>query len=252
MKITKRTLLVCLAGYLSVALLLNTPAAADDKNKDEKKPEPQPAISMAAMATQLALEGQKRKSPTLMLAAVELLGPLKEGAGKVKDVTSKTEGMAAKSDKQALKLNVTDWIDLAKEYAKNDKELSAFLEKKIEELSKRGLIYNQGKDKTSLDVKGTTYKVISSGVIAPNQVLTLSNVIFEGNKPAVIAVIGDGDGDLDLYVYRGNGTDNLIGKDTGPSSIAVISWFQGAEGPITVKVPNVGKVAERYVVLANW
>src|SRR5262245_61215288 len=86
------------------AVLLASPLAAEAQDKKdagsgkEKKVKSEPGIEAAALAMQLALEGQKRRSPLLLLAAAELLGGLKEGKREAKGVESKTEGPAAKSD----------------------------------------------------------------------------------------------------------------------------------------------------------
>jgi hypothetical protein len=253
MRTCKRGLVLLLVACLGAAAALPYTRAADkDKPPAKgKKPDVEPAISLAATACQLAMEGQRRRSPTLMLAAAELLGGLKEGGGNVKGVKVSVEGGKVEGDKKPLTLSVADWVEQAREFAKADKELSAFLEKRLDQLNTRGLIFSQGVDKESVNLRGTTFKVISRGVIGAGQTLTLSNVIFEANKPGMILVVGDGDGDLDLFVSSGLGGSPL-GQDTDSTSTCAVSWFQGPEGPVTVRVSNVGGIAERYVVLANW
>lgn len=248
MRNMKTALLLSLTVALGTALAVGQEKKADAK----KKPQSEPAISLASQAIQLAMEGQKRGSPTLMLAAAELLGNLKESGAPLKGVEVKMEGTAS-TKKKPLAVNVADWVDLARDYAKGDPELAALLEKRLDQLSKRGLVWRQGKDLPSVNIGTTTFKIINPEayrVIGADQVYTARNVIFEAQKPAIVKVVGDGDGDLDLWVYDANG--NLIGQDTDSSSICHVAWFQVLEGPVTIKVANVGRVAERFIVLANW
>ena len=130
--------------------------------------------------------------------------------------------------------------------------VGGLLEARIERLSSRGIIYEQGKDLEKVEIEGTTFVILPvDNVIGPGRELTLTNVIFEGRKPAIVLVVGDGDGDLDLWVYDGD-SDRLIGEDTDETSVCVVEWMPRYEGPFTIRVANVGDVAEEFYVLANW
>lgn len=228
-------------------------AEAKDKNvaeaKDKAKAEVSTGLSQAALAAQLALEGEKRKSPTLLLAAAELLGELKDSP---KESAAKKEpGKKKVADKTPPKLDVQELVDAAAKYAKGDEKLSALIESRREQLASRGLTLVQGIGKRSVVVGGVTFKVIDEGVIGARDEIRLTNVVFEGDKPAVVLVAGDGDGDLDLWVYDGN-TGGLIGKDTDATSNCMVAWVPRYEGPFTVRIANVGQIAEKYFILANW
>ena len=85
----------------------------------------------------------------------------------------------------------------------------------------------------------------------PGFVYTCTDVDFEAQKQAIVAVVGDGDGDLDLWVYDAN-NGALIGSDTDATSYCVVSWTTLYEGPFNIEVKNVGGTWERFMVLANW
>ena len=69
-----RSLLVGVLGLCVVMPGLR----AEDKKPTEKPVPPQPALSLAAEAYHLALLAEQRKSPILMLSAIELISELKE------------------------------------------------------------------------------------------------------------------------------------------------------------------------------
>lgn len=246
-----------LAVILMMSLSSATARAEDDASGDTnataeaEKPADNPAIEQAALAAQLAMEGQRRQSPILMLAAVELLGGLQASDRDTDDVTAETTGGEGDTEKESIDLDPQSLVDLAQEYAAADEEMAAFVAAQVEALSSRGLVWSQGADLPSETIAGTTFKIIDSGLINAGATLTLSNVIFEGGRPAIVAVIGDGDGDLDLWVYDGNNGVE-IGEDTDLTSRCVVEWTTRYEGPFTIEVSNVGDVAEYYVVLCNW
>lgn len=218
----------------------------------------EPAIAQASLAAQLALEGQKRQSPILLLAAAELLGDLKQGARTPEAVKISAQNggapakPAAEAEQKPLPLKMNALVEAARKYAQNDTQLKALIDARAEAGGSRGIIYSQGKDMPKIDFRGTTFVCLKQdGYLAPGDTLTLSNVIFEGRKPAVVAAIGDGNGDLDMWVYDEN-TDGLIGKDTDSTSNCVVNWTPRYEGPFRIRVANVGRLPERYYILVNW
>lgn len=234
-----------------------------DKDKEKDKPsntDPEKSgdksaadLSPAAMAAHLAIEGENRKSPLLLLAAAEILADLKQSRREADAV--KPEASGQNSDGGLPELDMHALIARARELAKGNAAMEAAVEAMVKtiESDSRGLVYRQGKDLESVVIEGVTYKVINPGFqrIDPGESLTLTNVIFEGGLPAQILVVGDGDGDLDLWVYDGN-TGGLIGSDLSTSSVCAVTWTTRYEGPFTVVVKNVGDIYERFYVLANW
>jgi hypothetical protein len=258
MFMTTRNVLFLLAVAVISNLAVPAGTYADDKteNKDAQaeKAGESVGVSGAVLAARLALEGESMKSPLMLLAAADLLEGIKTSDRSVEGLKAEkpTSGPKAASDgdKQAPSLDPKVLRKRALELAASDEE-RALLQQWIERPAPRGLIYTQGKDRKGVEIEGVTYKVIDDGVLNPGSKRTLSNVIFEGKKPAIVAVIGDGDGDLDLWVYDGN-TKGLIGDDTDDSSVCRVAWTTKFEGPFQIEVANVGQIAERYIIIVNW
>ena len=215
---------------------------------EEKKPNAG-AVHNAALGYQLALLGDSNKSSTMMLAAAELLGGMKQSDkdAKLEKSSTKSEG----GNKTVQDMSFGAMLDRAVEYSSaKEKE---YVQSKVDELrSGRGLAWSQGKNKESVNIGGTTYKILDHEVIYPGQTITYSDLIFEGGKPASIVAIGDGDGDLDLWIYDGGGNKNQIDKDTDGTSRCVTDWHPKWDGPFTARVKNVGRVTEEFLIIANW
>jgi hypothetical protein len=124
-----------------------------------------PGFSQAVLATQLALQGEKRKSPILLLAAAELVRDLKE-SGRPADKVQFEGKEPPASDKEPLTLSVAALADKAKIYAKGDKDLSALVEKRAEQLTSRGLNPTVGAKLPSIKIKDITYKILGGGRIS--------------------------------------------------------------------------------------
>ena len=249
---------ILVASIAVAAVPIAASAAEADKPKEEKPKlntgsaeAGTEAVTSAALAAQLALEGERRKSPLLLLAAAELLGDLRESRQRP-EVERASEPAAeapasATAPKKPIELSVPALVARARAHAGTDEKLSDI----VDQFSSRGLSYQQGASKPSVDVQGRAFKVIDQGVIGAGETITLSNVIFDASDPAAIIVSGDGDGDVDLWVYDGD-SGGLIGDDCDTTSQCIVTWRPLYRGPFTVKMTNVGSIAERYVVLANW
>jgi len=72
---------------------------------------------------------------------------------------------------------------------------------------------------------------------------------FRGGEPAYVVVSGDGDTDLDLYVYDENG--HFITSDTDRSDDCVVSFNPSWTGTFYIKIKNLGRVYNRYVLVTN-
>ena len=231
----------------------DTPKVGDNLAESDDQTKAGNDLSLAATAAQLAIEGENRKSPLLLLAAAEILADLQQSRRDAAGVESSTT--ADNADGRLPALDMDALIARARELAKGNEALETAVEALVEgiESDSRGLTFRQGKDLETIELEGVIYKVINTehDRLDPGDELTLENVVFEGKKPAQILVIGDGDGDLDLWVYDGN-TGNEIAADTDLTSVCVANWTTRYEGPFTVKVKNVGTVWERFYVLANW
>jgi hypothetical protein len=242
------------AGCLSAAVIsADAPKVGDNLAEPDGQNKTGNDLSLAATAAQLAIEGENRESPLLLLAAAEIVADLQQSRRDPADVQSSTT--ADDADGRLPALDMDALIARARELAKGNEALEAAVEALVQgiESESRGLVFRQGKDLETFELDGVIYKVINTqhDRLDPGDELTLENVVFEGRKPAQILVIGDGDGDLDLWVYDGN-TGNEIASDTDLTSVCIADWTTRYEGPFTVKVKNVGTVWERFYVLANW
>lgn len=241
------------SGLTAAGLSADSPKVGDNLAESDEPTKAGNDLSLAATAAQLAIEGENRESPLLLLAAAEILADLPQSRRDAAGVESSTT--ADDSNGRLPPLEMEALMSRARELAKGNEGLEAAVEAMIDGIQSdsRGLVFRQGKDLESVELEGVIYKVINTehDRLEPGDELTLENVVFEGQKPAQILVIGDGDGDLDLWVYDGN-TGNEIASDTDLTSVCIADWTTRYEGPFTVKVKNVGTVWERFYVLANW
>ena len=151
-----------------------------------------------------------------------------------------------------LSTDIKEWAALAREYAKSDKELSAFLDKRLEKLGTRGLIYVQGTDLKTVDLKGTKFKVIQSNVLSADQYYRAGNVKFEAGKLAGVGLVVDPGTNLVLTVEDA-ATGLPVGKvERGAEGNQVCVWFPSSDKPHNIKVSNFGTAPARFIVLANW
>ena len=243
------------AVVLSTVFTIRSEATGEEQklNKGTSigKVEMNPVMSQAALAAELALRGEKRRSAVLLLAAAELLGELKESPRDIKTIKVEVPE-SSEADKQLPSLDVRELVRKAREYAKGDEKLSALVENRMEQLSSRGLTpTSQVMKLPDARIKHLTFKVLLVSKIFPGRYTELKNVQFEGGELAIVGVVGDGDGDLDLHVYDGN-SGGLIGKDEDSTSKCQVNWKPRYRGPFTIRVKNVGQQWEKFVVLANW
>lgn len=72
---------------------------------------------------------------------------------------------------------------------------------------------------------------------------------FRGGETAEVFVSGDGDSDLDLFVYDENG--GLICLDDDQTDDCYCRWTPRWTGSFSVKIKNLGGIANRYLLLTN-
>lgn len=251
MTLTMKSGLV-LAVAASAALLsgLSTVQAADDAKEGSDS-----NLTPAATAAQLALQGEQRESPALLLAAAEILADLVTSEREPEGATVESEGGADAGDDVTLPaLTMDALIDRAREMAAEQGEaMEEAVEAMIERLEgdARGIVYWQGKDYPDEWINGQQYKLIDAGRINPGETITWSNLIMEGGRTAEVRVIGDGDGDIDLWVYDGI-TGRQVASDTDLTSYCIGTWYPSKEQAFTVEFTNVGGIWEYYYVIVNW
>lgn len=246
----KKSLLALMAVFcLTASFVFGQDGKVNSGDAPEEKTPDAGAIHNAALGYELVLLGDKNKSSTMLLAAAELLGGMKQSdrESALKKEASEAEGKG----KSTHDMSFGAILDRAVEYATNKSK--GLIQSQVDELrSGKGLVWEQGKYKESVNIGGVTYKILDHDVIKPGQSFTYRDLKFEGKKPASIVVIGDGDGDLDLWIYDGGGNKNLIDKDTDGTSRCVTKWNPKWTGPFTARVKNVGRITEEYMIIANW
>ncbi len=244
------SLMLVLAG---VFVLASRPAGRNEARAEEKankeKVRVGPGFSQAILATQLAMQGEKRKSPILMLAAAELVRGLKASDRSAKD--AQLQGAeAATSDKDGLTLSVAALADKAKTYAKGDKDLSALVAKHAEQLTSRGLDPTVGGSLPSVRIKDITYKILGGGRVAMDGSARMRNVPFEAGKLAIVAAVGEVSLDnLVVEVHDANG--RIIESPPGVKGRFLVAWVPSRAESVTIVVHN-GGAEQRVALLANW
>jgi hypothetical protein len=155
------------------------------------------AVSQAAMAYQLAIQGQRTKSSVLMLAAMEIIGPLK--TAKAPADLEKESRDASDGEKAMVSFDVVDWQEKAREYAKDDKIQLAFIEDRIEKLNSRGIV-NLPPGAGSVNIGTTRYVILDSGVLGQGETTSLGNIQVRAREYACVGVVGDVSSELTVAV----------------------------------------------------
>jgi hypothetical protein len=74
-------------------------------------------------------------------------------------------------------------------------------------------------------------------------------VTMRGGELARIGVLGNGNSDLDLEVFDENG--NLIVRDIDYSDQCLVQWTPKWTGQYTVRITNLGRFSNEYLLLSN-
>jgi hypothetical protein len=242
---------VSLLGLATVTLLAPGQVGLKEARAEEKAGKEKlrvgPGFSQAMLATQLALQGEKRKSPILLLAAAELVRDLKESERSTKEV--KFEGAGA-DDKSPLTLTVAGLADKAKSYAKKDKDLSALVQKRAEQLTSRGIDPSVGEKLDTVRYKDLAFKILGGGRIRLASSATVKNVPFEANKLAMVGAIGE-NSSANLVVEVRDENGKKIENPPSVDSRSIIVWFPNRAESVTVTIYNNGN-DQKVVLLANW
>lgn len=227
-----------------------TETTAKKKKKKDKKATGKLTVGegfgQAILATQLALQGEQRKSPILLLAAAEIVRGLSasdKSIDKVKFESKAGEGAT-------VNLSVAALVNKAKELAREDKDLAALVEKRGEQLSLRGLDPSVGGSLPSVQLKDKTYKVLGGGPVPSNGTATIRNVPFVGGRVALVAAVGD-KSMATLFVEVRDSAGNLIKSPPDVPAPYLTVWVPSQNESYTVKVTNFGP-EQKVAFLANW
>lgn len=197
------------------------------------------AVQSVSLARDLAAYGQRAKSPEALAVAAQILldnptrdmqAEKQEEAGQEKPA----EG-AAKADVAQPSLDPAKLLTEAEGMAAGNQTTLTL----IRELKSRATVKTRGRSGGPAQRRDRVSARSTD----------IYNVTFQGGRPAIIRVSGDGDTDLDLYVYDENG--NLIVSDTDTTDECLVMWTPRWTGRFRIKVSNMGRIYNNYILLTN-
>ena len=200
-----------------------------DEPADEDSDATVDSARLATFAYELVEYGRKSSSAAALRGAAELVGVL--GVEKL-EVTKETEAAATTAPASAITKPVRDLPTrdaLLAEAAAMDGAAPAA----ATAATTRGA---KGGPKSHLD-------------IALGNSTDKFRVVFRGNSPAFVSVVGDGDTDLDCFVTDEDG--NLVTSDTNPTDRCSMAWTPVWTGPFTIRVKNLGGGPNLYHLTTN-
>ncbi|GHV03120.1 hypothetical protein FACS189485_05410 [Spirochaetia bacterium] len=230
-----------LAAFLVICVLSSCAkkeAPKEDANKVSAKEAGSQAVSSDVSALQtansLAKYGYENYSAAALIEAAEILAKVQTQA---LDIERKAAEPAADTGTKTAKPEFTpeNLLADAKQFASGDATLLAFADK----------VAASTQTKTRGAANGPKYGVFK----LPGGRYDEFPAVFRANERAEIGVSGDGDTDLDLYIYDSNG--NLIVYDEDPSDDCYVTWVPKWTGEFTVRVVNLGRVYNQYVLTSN-
>lgn len=193
-----------------------------------------PVVEQLSLADQLVRYGYQTKTAMPLIQAVQIYKALNVTAA-TDDAAKASEGTASES----TSLSKTDVI--------------SYDEAKILEDASKFADGNKNLLALIADAKKATRGVVPSPIYRVDRVNANTTDIwrftFRGGENAIVYVSGDGDTDLDLYVYDENG--NLIDSDTDSTDECVCTFRPRWTGQFTIKIKNLGRVYNRYVLRTN-
>jgi hypothetical protein len=233
-------LMTAAAGFA----LLSGPVLAEDADRtgtnrsaeSTAATTPQAAgVEKAKLSADLAAYARQSSNPVAMLLAAQLESEV-GGSETPREKMSEPTGEAHAGDSAAKTERPRATADTlfaeARTLARGDSELIARIDRTAQRQSK-GRVPGPARHVDRVDARTNDWYTIP----------------FRGGEQARLAVVGDGDTDLDLYVYDENG--NLVCSDTDYTDRLVCAWNPVWTGNFRVKISNLGRVYNEYVLLTN-
>lgn len=243
--------LAALSGFSAGPVRADAPAADQGKgqNVSTEKGKPGDASEVANLqeAAKLVAYARDNESPTVMLAAVQMIEkvPLADKDGKVGAKTSQDDPKATKPSSEAKKGDATPptfdcekLLAEAKSWAKDDANINALIDAEAAKVK-------AGQSGTLGATAGPSKHYDR---VQPGQ-FDQYTVTFNGGEQATVGVVGDDTTDLDLYVYDENG--NLIAKDDDLTDECLCEWVPQWTGNFIIRIYNRGAVYNDYVIATN-
>jgi hypothetical protein len=190
------------------------------------------AVQQLHLAHSLIDYGRKNKAPEGLITAARILAAHGTVALEEKPTQETSPGApkSERTDKQAGDISPRGLLDEAKAMSGYNPAVVALANSV--EFSRSAV----GGPKRTVDV------------VEPLEA-DVYKITFRGGEVARVAVSGDGDTRLDLYVYDENG--NLIASAVGPGDDCLASWVPKWTGKFVIKVVNLGRVSNRYILVTN-
>lgn len=187
-------------------------------------------LQHAATARRLARYGERAEDPLALITAARIMkrNPTSESKGAQADQGN--GGGAQKDDVLALEPEAL--LERARELARDRADLVALADD-VSAMGSKGRAGGPGELVTRVQA----------------QDVDLYNEVFEADRPAQVAIQGDGDTDLDLHVYDENG--NEICSSTSYSDYEYCEWKPRWTGEFEIRVKNYGGVWNGYVIMTN-
>ncbi len=193
------------------------------------------AMADYATACQLADYGRRNSDPMALISAARILKAVTTQAMEAQPETKKSEGEAADDQKEESKnppITAESCLDAAAGMIGEDEALAALIETVRAEKMREAV---GGPQRGEYVLNGRCYQDFV--------------VSFHGGRCAEVCLQGDGDTDLDLFIYDQNG--NLIVSDTRAGDYCGVHWTPRWTGPFRIRVVNLGRVWNRYVIATN-
>ncbi len=223
-------------------------AVAGDGEADSEYPAPNRAAKEgageegglaadAAMAAQLVQWARANGSPEGLIAAAQIAAATQSQEAEVEKAAEGGEE-GEEGDGTAPTLDADALLAEADALAKSSG--ARHLGKHVKALQSAGLSAG-----TRGDVTGPNRhydRVLSNST-------DVYTITFKGGALAEVGISGDGDTDLDLFVYDEYG--NLIESSTSTGDDEYVSWYPRWTGKFTIRVKNLGRVYNNYVILTN-
>lgn len=189
------------------------------------------ATHQSHLATELATYGREAGSAMALIVAAEMQA---QAGGRDVDREKETEGPNEADDNEDSNdmYSVSAMLSDARDLARGDESLLAAIAQ-VESQESKGL--TTGPAVHYDRVNGRTHDWY--------------RLTFRGGEPAIVSVVGGGRTDLDLRIYDQNG--NLICADTDYSDRNYCRWQPIWTGPFRVKITNMGRISNAYVIRTN-
>lgn len=232
-----RRTLTAMAVSIFFATGANAVLAADS-NSDGETAASGPAESVR-LAHELYRYGDEAEDALAVIVAARILGGVEFEAGEAESMAEPAEGTtetASADQPDSMIPDSAEMIERARELAGGNDALGQMIDD-VESQRSKGRVPYALKDYESW--------------VAPGYVRTLGpkGMIFAGDRPAEVIMVGDHEANLDLFVYDENG--NLICRSTSAISIESCSWRPRWTGPFRLKIVNKGRTPSAFVLSTN-